>query len=60
MERIKEINGRAKLIIDVCKMIQEDSSKYILTTSQQVSAILQSVIMDAERIITLTTEENKQ
>lgn len=60
MTTADEIKGRAKLIIDVCDLIKEQVREMILTSPQQVCAVLYSVKHDAYKIIELIEKEKDE
>lgn len=49
-----EIEGRAQLIVDTCKILQDHTTRGIITNPHQTAVLLEMVIKDANRIIELT------
>jgi hypothetical protein len=47
----EKITGRAKMIVDTCKLIQDHTRKGIITNPFQATTILDMVIYDANKII---------
>jgi hypothetical protein len=53
----EKILGRAKLIIDVCDLLQDHTRKRIITNPLQATTILDMVIYDTNKIIEEIQEE---
>ena len=58
MEQQNEIAGRAKMIVDTCKLIQDHTRKEIITSPHQTATLLEVIIRDANRIIELNKTSN--